>query len=299
MFLYLPLIMLMVTFICLALLVNYYISNSGKKMDDSWRDQSPLIFKLVRPVVNVFSQRVKHSLDPHKLAMVTERLSCAGLYYAIQAEEFIVTKRVFIAIGLLIFAYTYFVMDLVNPTVIGLVSLVIPVAYYYPEIWLRDQIKRRQHEISKMFPFFLDLLILSMRAGLNFASALDHSVQKMPSGPVKEEFTKVLRDTRTGISRKKALSKMKERVQMPAVSNFVAAINQAEESGGEVSEVLCAQANQRRTERFLLAEKLANQAPVKMLVPLIGLLFPITFIIILFPILIKARDTGTLDFFFK
>lgn len=92
---------------------------------------------------------------------------------------------------------------------------------------------------------------------------------------------------------------MSDRVQMPAVGNFVSAINQADESGGEVGEVLSVQANQRRMERFLRAEKLANQAPVKMLLPLIGLLFPITFIIILFPILIKARDSGTLDFFFQ
>ena len=296
---YLPLFMLIVTFICVALLIQHYIRNAGNKLDESWRDKQPLMYRLVRPIVSVFTQSAIASLDAHKLAIVTDRLSSAGLFYTIQAEEFVVTKRVYIVIGLLIFLYIYFVMDLVNPTVIAVVSLVIPVAYYYPDIWLRDQIKRRQHAISKMFPFFLDLLVLSMRAGLNFASALDHSVQKMPTGPVKEEFTKVLRDTRTGLSRKEALSKMTERVQMPSVSNFVAAINQAEESGGEVGEVLSVQANQRRTERFLLAEKLANQAPVKMLVPLIGLLFPITFIIILFPILIKARDSGTLDFFFR
>ncbi len=99
------------------------------------------------------------------------------------------------------------------------------------------------------------------------------------------------------MSRRLALNHLARRIDLPAVTNFVASINQAEETGGEIGNVLMQQARQRRTERFLKAEKLANQAPVKMLGPLVGLLFPITFIIIVFPIFIKARDSGTLGFF--
>lgn len=81
------------------------------------------------------------------------------------------------------------------------------------------------------------------------------------------------------------------------MTNFVSVVNQAEEVGGEIGEILVTQAAQRRAERFLKAEKLANQAPVKMLLPLIAFMFPITFIIVMFPIFIKARDSGTLSFF--
>ncbi len=296
---YIPMFMVFTSLVCIALVIEHYVRNRDRNNDQSWRDKSPLMFRMVRPIVNMFTVKVTESIDQHKLSILKDRLSSAGMSYAIRPEEFIVTKRVFLAIGLLMFFYVYFMLELTSSTVITVVAVIIPLGYFYPDIWLRDQIKLRHHNFSKMFPFFLDLLVLSMRAGLNFASALDHSVEKMPLGPVKDEFTKVLRDTRTGLSRKEAMVRMSERVQMPAVGNFVSAVNQAEESGGEVGEVLSVQAQQRRTERFLRAEKLANQAPVKMLGPLIGLLFPITFIIIMFPIYIKARDSGSLDFFFQ
>ncbi len=296
---YLPTLMIIILMVCIAMIIEHYIRNGVHINDESWRDKSPLIFRLVRPIVNLFTEKVTATISQNKLSILKDRLSSAGMTYAIKPEEFIVTKWVFLFIGLLLFLYVYFVLDLISPVVITIVGMVIPLGYFYPDIWLRDQIKHRQHDFSKMFPFFLDLLVLSIRAGLNYSSAMDHSVERMPNGPVKDEFTKVLRDTRTGLSRREALSKMTSRVQISAVCNFVSAINQAEESGGEVGEVLSVQAHQRRTERFLRAEKLANQAPVKMLGPLIGLLFPITFIIILFPIIIKARDSGSLDFFFK
>jgi len=296
---YTPIILIFLSLVMFFLIVEHYIRNKGEAEDDSWRDKSPGIFRLVRPIVNLFANKVANSVEKRKLAHLKDRLGSAGLSYTIRPEEFIVTKRVFLAMGISLFMYVYFMLELVSPTVITIAALIMPLGFFYPDIWLNDQIKIRHHNFSKMFPFFLDLLVLSMRAGLNFASALDHSVEKMPSGPVKDEFTKVLRDTRTGLSRREALVKMSDRVQLPAVGNFVSAVNQAEESGGEVGDVLSVQAQQRRTERFLRAEKLANQAPVKMLGPLIGLLFPITFIIIMFPIFIKARDSGTMDFFFK
>ena len=83
----------------------------------------------------------------------------------------------------------------------------------------------------------------------------------------------------------------------PHVTNVVASVTQAEETGGSLGDVLSDQARQRRQERFLRAEKLANQAPVKMLFPLIALLFPITFIIIGFPIVVQLIDAGAFDLF--
>lgn len=84
---------------------------------------------------------------------------------------------------------------------------------------------------------------------------------------------------------------------LPAVTNFVASVVQAEQTGGSLGDVLADQARQRRQERFLRAEKLANQAPVKMLFPLIALLFPVTFIIIGFPIAIQLLEAGALSLF--
>jgi tight adherence protein C len=114
---------------------------------------------------------------------------------------------------------------------------------------------------------------------------------------VHEEFSRYLRETRTGVPRRVALDRLAARVVIPAVTNFVASVNQAEETGGSLGEVLADQARQRRQERFLRAEKLATQAPVKMLFPLIALLFPITFIIIGFPIVIQLIEAGAFALF--
>jgi tight adherence protein C len=267
--------------------------------NDDWRDRPPILFRLSRPIVNLFSHRVASSLKPYQLEVTQDKLNSAGMGYTIRPEEYVVTRRVGLGTGITLFVYFYTNITFDSIWYVVILALIIPASYFYPDIWLRDKIKYRHSRFEKDFPFLLDLLVLSMRAGLNFSSALSHSVSKVPSGPVKEEFVRLLRDTRTGISRHEALLNLGKRVNLPPVSNFVAAINQAEETGGELSETLMTQAAQRRSERFLKAEKLANQAPVKMLAPLIGLLFPIVFVVIMFPIFVKARDTGALDFFLR
>jgi tight adherence protein C len=184
-----------------------------------------------------------------------------------------------------------------DPMYIAVVGSLAPFAYLYPDIWLRDRTKSRQVRFEKEFPFFLDVLVLGMKAGLTFTAAVEQAIEQLRAGPVKQEFERYLRETRTGITRRAALDRLAARVVIPAVTNFVASVTQAEETGGSLGDVLADQARQRRQERFLRAEKLANQAPVKMLFPLIALLFPITFIIIGFPIVIQLIDSGALDFF--
>lgn len=272
-----------------------WIGRSSRGAED-WRDKPPVLFKLTRPFVNLFVERIAKSISPETSALIKAKLDAAGVTYAISPEEFIATRRVSVVIATLLFTYFYRSLDLANYQV-ALLALLIPLGYYYPDIWLRDATKRRHSMIEKQFPFFLDLLVLSMRAGLNFASAMGHSVEKMAPGPVREEFARLIRETRTGVPRHKSLTEIGKRVDMPAVTNFVSVVNQAEEVGGELGEVLAAQAEQRRKERFLKAEKLANQAPMKMLFPLIGFLFPITFVIVMFPIVIKGRDMGLYSLF--
>lgn len=262
--------------------------------DDEWRDQPPTLLRLARPLVNLFAHRVAASLSPQVRSVLTSRLNQAGLNYSVRPEEFLVAERIGFFFGLLLFAYAYFTLELKHGVALYGFMLCAPLGYVFPRIWLRDTVQRRHRAIEKQFPFFLDILVLSMRAGLNFSGAVAQSVEKMPPGPVKEEFARTLREVRTGVSRRDALTDLAGRVQLPAVANFCAAINQAEDTGGEIGRALLAQAAQRRSERFLRAEKLANQAPVKLLLPLVALLFPISLIIILFPLVIRARDSGAL-----
>jgi tight adherence protein C len=162
----------------------------------------------------------------------------------------------------------------------------------YPAIWLKDCLQKRRRELVRALPFFLDIITLCVEAGLNFQGAVVQAVDKGPSGVLKDEFQRVLRDIRAGRSRADALRALTQRLKEPSVSNFVSAVIQAESMGMNLGPVLRAQADQRRTERFLRAEKLAMEAPVKMLFPLIAFIFPCTFIVLFFPIVMKFMNSG-------
>jgi len=162
----------------------------------------------------------------------------------------------------------------------------------YPGIWLRDRIALNRRLLQKTLPFYLDLITLCVEAGLNLQGAFRQAVDKGPKGMLRDELQRVLRDVRAGKERAAALRNMSDRLQEPSIANFVTAMIQAERMGMNLGPVLRAQADQRRSERFLRAEKLAMEAPVKLLLPLIAFIFPCTFIVLFFPIVIQFMQSG-------
>jgi tight adherence protein C len=260
--------------------------------DVAWRDRLPPILRMLYPLVRWYASGTDKGLLPFKREVLQTRLNAAGASYLITPAEFMVIRRVACLLGFLLAGYILFALNVRSPVYIALTATLIPFSYMYPDIWLRDATKRRRARFEKEFPFFLDVLVLGMKAGLTFTAAVEQAMEQLRQGPVKEEFSRYLREMRTGVARRVALDRMASRVVIPAVANFAASVIQAEETGGSLGDVLADQARQRRQERFLRAEKLANQAPVKMLFPLIALLFPITFIIIGFPIVMQLIDSG-------
>jgi tight adherence protein C len=111
---------------------------------------------------------------------------------------------------------------------------------------------------------------------------------------LRDELNSVLRDIRAGVTRANALQAMSDRMRLPAVSNLIGGLIAADRQGGAIGPLLRGQAVQRRNERFIRAEKLAMQAPVKMLFPLIAFIFPCTFIILFFPIFYRLVQDGWL-----
>lgn len=160
----------------------------------------------------------------------------------------------------------------------------------YPVLWLRSQKIKRENIILKEIPFFLDIIVLCVEAGLTLVNALDQAVNKAVKSPTSNEFSRVTADIRKGISKNDALRSMAQRIDQPSVQNLVSAIIQAENMGMNLGPILRGQAEQRRVERFLRAEKLALEAPVKMLFPLVAFIFPCTFIVIGFPLYIMMKD---------
>lgn len=285
---------------CLILLLPLVLRTRAEpsaSRDEAWRDQLPWFLKVLRPAMRWYSAAVDSSLTSQRREVLQAQLDAAGAAYLIRPAEFVVIRRVVGVIGAAITVAAIAGLDLRDPLHIAVAICVAPLSFLYPDLRLREVAKRRQARFEKDFPFFLDILVLAMKAGLNFIAALEQAVSSLREGPVKQEFSRYLRESRAGLSRRAALDRLAARIMLPAVTNFAAAVSQAEQTGGSLGEVLADQARQRRQERFLRAEKLANQAPVKMLFPLIALLFPTTFIIIGFPIAIQLLEAGALSLF--
>lgn len=268
-------------------------TESDNQLSGNWQDRSTGFLRLIRPLLRVYSGNVEQSLSEVTANRIHKKLLIAGLGYTLTAAEFTVLKRIAGIICMILCGIVVWLAGLSNTLQILILIIVISaVGFYYPDIRIRDLTKYRQLSIEKHFPFFLDLVVLSMRAGLPFTGAVQQGIEKMVVGPLKDELMRYQREIRTGVERREALERLAARIDLSSVTNFVASIIQAEESGGSVTSVLQDQARQRRKERFLRAEKLANEAPVKMLLPLVGLLFPLTFMIIGVPIVVQFMESG-------
>lgn len=268
-------------------------ARSGKD-DDSWRDPPPMIYKMFKPLIKIIAPDIKSIIKENQYEVTERKLSSAGMNYAILPEEFVSLRFICLLVGCGITSYIYVTYAPLDAEILFVVMMIIPISYFYPDLWVRDQIKARKVRITKDFPFLLDLLVLSMRAGLNYSSALGQSIESLGNGPVKEDFSRMLREIRAGRPRSVALSDLAERMDVPSINNFVAAMNQAEETGGEMVDILNTQSEQRRIERFLQAEEQASKAPVKMLIPMMLFLFPVIFMLIGFVILVGLGEDGVL-----
>lgn len=218
------------------------------------------------------------------------KLRLAGLDYTVSPEQLIAQRLVMsVLMGLLAWwiASSFRLEGTFTFFLIGS-----GMGYLYAHSWFRDRIVARKNDLLKTLPFFLDIIVLCVEAGLNLTGAFQQAVQKGPPGTLRDEMTRLLRDMRAGKPRIDALRQFGERLNEPSITNLVSALIQGEQMGMNLGPILRAQAEQRRTERFVRAEKAAMEAPVKMLFPLIAFIFPCTFLVLGFPILMKFMQMG-------
>ncbi len=157
--------------------------------------------------------------------------------------------------------------------------------FMYPILWLKQAVATRQKEIRRSLPFVLDLLTLSVESGMDFMTALQRSVEKGKVDAFGEELLRVIREIQVGKTRRQALRDMSARVDLYDLKSVVGALVQADELGVSIGSILRIQSDQIRQRRFDRAEKLANEAPVKMLAPLLLFIFPAVFVILLGPVI--------------
>ena len=164
----------------------------------------------------------------------------------------------------------------------------------YTDLWLRRSVLIRHSSIQRALPFVLDLLTLSVESGLDFMTGINRILQKREIDPLGEELIRVFREIQIGRSRKEALQNFSTRVNHSDIRTLSNALIQADELGSGIGTALRIQADQIRTKRFQRAEKLGNEAPVKMLFPLIAFIFPAVFLILLGPVLLQMMQRGGL-----
>jgi tight adherence protein C len=257
--------------------------------DRSFRDRPPLAFRLAWWPIQWIAHYLGRILPVSYRQRMLTRLRVAGLDYALSSEQFLAARL--LAAGLSAGITAWLLGSFGKPLhwwpMLGALG-----GFLFPSIWLSDQIKLRRHDTLKTLPFFLDIMTLCVEAGLNLGGAMAQAVAKGPAGPLRDEFSRVLRDVRAGKPRSDALRNLADRMNEPCIVNLVAALVQAEATGMSLGPILRAQAEQRRAERFARAEKLAMEAPVKLLFPLIAFIFPCTFVVLGFPIAMKFIHMG-------
>jgi tight adherence protein C len=257
--------------------------------DRTWFDAPPFGYRLLWWPVQWLAHYLEVWLSATRQAAILTRLRIAGIDFALNPAQYLAGRLLW---GLVIawvgswLAMTFHI-SVLWPSLLGFL-----LGFVYPAIWLKDRIDIRRRQALKSLPFMLDLITLCVESGLNLTGAIQQAVDKGPAGALKDEFARLLRDVRAGKPRAEALRELASRMDMPAVSSFVATLIQAEATGMSLGPILRAQADQRRIERFARAEKLAMEAPVKMLFPLIFFIFPCVFAILMFPIVMKFMTSG-------
>ena len=250
--------------------------------------QAPFIERTLRPLAARISGRMSRVASSSFTDRTEKRLALAGNPGSLRVADWLGIKAIGAIVGAILFFLLFGVLGILGfPFLIGVLLGVVGgfFGYIAPEFWLGGRIKKRQKAILLMIPDALDLLTISVRAGLGFDAALSKVVEKLP-GPLSVEFRRALAEVRVGKARRDALRDIIPRTEVAPLTNFIGAIVQAEQLGVSISKVLQVQSEQLRIERRQRAEEQAAKAPIKMLFPLVGCIFPSLFIVILGPAII-------------
>jgi tight adherence protein C len=250
--------------------------------------QQPVFERTIRPLVARLSGSVERVTSQSFSETTEKRLALAGNPGDLRVADWLGIKAVGAIVGALAFVALFVFPALIKvPVPINFAMILVGVMFGYtiPEFWLGGRVKKRQKAILLSIPDALDLLTISVRAGLGFDGALAKVVEKL-KGPLTEEFRRALAEIRVGKARRDALRDIVPRTEVPPLTNFIGAIIQAEQLGVSISKVLQVQSEQLRIERRQRAEEMAAKAPIKMLFPLVGCIFPSLFIVILGPAII-------------
>jgi tight adherence protein C len=263
------------------------VNQDDRKFMDPLSWKLKLLWPFIQIIANFFCVFLPYEI----LENAEKKIMQSGVGYLLTAEQFIALRIISAIIAPALALFVMISLDNFQPIWFVFMPLL---GFMFPIIWLSDTRKRRDDNVIRSLPVYLDFITMCVEGGLNLQGALGQAMEKAPPGPLRNEFAIVLRDLRSGLSRADALRRMAERLDIPEITSFVSSIIQAEKMGASLATVLRVQSEQRRDERFQRAEKMAMEAPVKLVGPLIMFIFPVTFIVLGFPIVMKFMGDGML-----
>jgi tight adherence protein C len=254
----------------------------------------PFSQRVIKPLIQGSAQFIGRLAPQRNIEEIRHKLELAGRPYGWGPTEFLGVRGL---AGLLLATMTFLLLTLTGQYLPKrfLATLVAGGLGFYllPTLWLLSKIRARQDKLVKALPDALDLLTISVEAGLGFDAAMSKVAEKWDN-ELSAAFNRVIQEIQMGMLRREALRDMADRMEVPDVSSFVAAIIQADQLGVSIAKVLRIQSEQMRIRRRQRAEEKAHQAPVKMLFPMAFLIFPALFIVLLGPAILVVMRSGVL-----
>jgi tight adherence protein C len=254
--------------------------------------QVPFGERVIRPQLQRLAKALARLTPEQTRQELQKKLNVAGRPYGLEATEFTVVRYFFtglmLLIGLLLGRSFGGVQMLLFTGVGGVIG------FFLPPLWLRQLVNQRRSEIEFALPNAIDLLSVSVEAGLSFESALATVAEKL-EGPLSTEFLQVLQEIRLGRPRLEALDDLGRRVGVEEVHNLVQSIIQSAQLGTPIAQILTLQADEIRRRRRQRAQELGARAPLKMLIPMVTCIFPTLWVMLLGPavLLVLAQCAGS------
>lgn len=251
----------------------------------------PFSERIILPMIRGMSAFLSRFAPQRNVAEIKRKLDLAGNPNQWSASDFLGVRGLVALITAAMLLLPPFLLRAQPMQLLLFVGIGGVLGFYLPLFWLNYRIGARQHEIQRALPDALDFLTISVEAGLGFDAAMVKVVEKWDN-ELSRAFARVNAEIRVGKLRREALRDMANRIDVPDVSNFIAAVIQADTLGVSIAKVLRIQSEQMRVKRRQRAEEQAAQAPVKMMFPLVFLIFPALLIVLLGPAILILTTGG-------
>lgn len=292
---------LVLIFIAIFLIVRVFLEDQDKyktqealdEAENSKSKSQPFFIKVTRPFYKRYFLPLVQGFK-NKQALrnkYRQQLANAGLAKEMSPEEFVALKFFMILGGPFVFLAVRWIMEENWPLTITPVMAV--VGFYYPNIWLKGMIARRGQDVLRAMPFIVDMLALSVEAGLDFMAAIQRVIEKAPPSPLVEEFETLIKETRIGSSRAEGLRQLGWRVNIIEINSFCATLIAADSVGASISPILKQLSSELRVKRSSRAEQQGATAATKILIPMIFFILPAVLVAIFAPMALKMM-TGKL-----